>query len=424
MKRDLFIAFSMLAFASQLTAQTVPLQRERCNTFFYQQEQLRNNPALAEKINAIEVFTRQHISTGENNIANRIEGSVIKIPVVIHILYHTPSEKISDAVVQSQIEALNRCFRHRNADSVRTPLYFKPLSADIEIEFQLATSDSKGRSTTGIIRKYTPITKWVMDDKMKFTSNMGDDAWDSKSYLNIWVCNMDKLAGYSSLPGSDASKDGLVMDFGAFGVTNSGSGYDLGKTAVHETGHWLGLKHLWGDENCGDDGVADTPKQASYTSGCPSTIRITCSNGPNGDMYMNYMDFTNDACINLFTKGQKARMRTLFEPGGSRNSFLVSKGLNQPQFFEIPLPETDPQWLHPQLYPVPATSSITLDLTYDLRWIGKMIQLVNLQGQTVMNVQITSKIQQIDINKLPAGIYFLAAKKEDGESMKMRFLKF
>jgi hypothetical protein len=423
MKTGLIFAFFLLASTSQLTAQLVPQQQERCNTVSYQQEQLRNDPALAEKVNAIEAFTKQHTSIGETNMSNRMEGNIIKIPVVVHILYHSQSEKISDALVQSQIEALNRCFRHRNADSVKTPSYFKSLAADVEIEFQLATSDSRKRYTTGIIRKYTPITKWVMDDKMKFSANMGDDAWDSKSYLNIWVCHLDKLAGYSSLPGGDLAKDGLVMDFGAFGVFNSGSGYDLGKTAVHEVGHWLGLKHLWGDENCGDDGVSDTPKQASYTIGCPSSIRITCGNGPNGDMYMNYMDFSSDACMNLFTIGQKTRMRAFFAPGGYRNAILFSKGLDQPLIFESPLPETDPQWLHPQLYPNPATSAITLDLAYDPRWVGKMIQVMNLQGQTVLRVQITTRTQQIDINKLQAGVYFLAAKKEDGESMKMRFVK-
>jgi hypothetical protein len=192
---------------------------------------------------------------------------------------------------------------------------------------------------------------------------------------------------------------------------------------VHETGHWLGLKHLWGDENCGDDGVDDTPKQASYTIGCPSNIRVTCGNGPNGDMYMNYMDFTSDACTNMFSKGQKTRMRALFEAGGSRYSLLSSKGLSAPLIFEIPLPEEDPKWLHPQLYPNPASSSLTLDLAYDSRWVGKTIQIYNMAGQIVLKVAVTSKLQKIDINKLQSGVYILAAKKEDGESMKLQFVK-
>jgi len=336
MKTGIFSALFLLTIAGQLTAQ-------RCNTFFYQQEQLKNSTGQAETMKAIESFITQHTAGIENNSTAKIEGNIIKIPVVVHILYHSPSEKISNERVQSQLDVLNKCFRRQNADSVKTPVFFKPYATDCEIEFQLATSDSRSRSTTGIIRKYTPITKWAVDDRMKFSATMGDDAWDAGSYLNIWVCNLDKLAGYSSLPGNDPSKDGLVIDFDAFGTINSGSGYDQGKTAVHEIGHWLGLKHLWGDENCGDDGVYDTPKQASYTSGCPSNIRITCSNGPFGDMYMNYMDFTSDACMNLFTKGQKARMRAVFESGGPRNAIISSKGLNQPLFFEAPLPENDPK---------------------------------------------------------------------------------
>lgn len=415
MKTGLILILFAWLFIPQANAQN-------CSTFSYQQEQLITDPSLAGKIKAIETFISQHSTGNPNNTVNRTGGTVIKIPVVVHILYHTTAEKISDELVISQIEMLNRCFRHRNADSVKTPSAFKSLAADCEIEFQLATSDSRSRSTSGIIRKYTPVTKWGMDDKMKFSAEMGDDAWDAKSYLNIWVCRLDKLAGYSSLPGAELSKDGVVLDFGAFGMT-SNTGYGMGKTAVHEAGHWLGLKHLWGDTYCGDDSVDDTPRQASYTSGCPSTIRITCGNGPNGDMYMNYMDFTRDDCTNLFTKGQKARMRALFEPNGARNPILFSKGLNPPLIFESPLPEQDPQWLHPQLYPNPASSQIILDLVYDSRWIGKTIQVTNLQGQTVMQVAITGKIQRIDINKLQAGIYFLAAKKDDGESIKMRFVK-
>ena len=415
MKAGLIFTLTVLALTNQLTAQ-------RCLSSSYQQEQLKNDLSLAEKINAVEIFTRQHIAT-QNNIANRIEGTVIKIPVVVHILYHLPSEKITDAQVQSQITALNICFRRRNADTINTPARFKSLAADCEIEFQLAISDPRRRSTSGIIRKYTPVSRWEADDKVKFSSEMGDDAWDPKSYLNIWVCNLEQVAGYSSVMGGAENKDGIVIGFPAFGTINTKQGYDMGKTAVHEVGHWLGLKHLWGDTDCGDDGVADTPKQAWYNIDCPSGIRISCTNGPNGDMYMDYMDFTSDACMNMFTLGQKARMKALFEPGGVRNPILSSKGLNIPLIFESPLPEQDPKWLEPRLYPNPATSVLQIDLSYDTRWMGKTIFISNLTGQTVMNVVITSKNQRIDISKLKSGMYFLAAKKDDGESMKQKFMK-
>ncbi len=414
MKGGLILIFSLSIF-TQLFAQ------EKCSSYPYQQSALQSDPALAERVNAIEIFIQQQSTS---TTASRIEGTVIKIPVVVHVLYHTPEEKITDSQVANQIAALNNYFRKKNTDTTSTPAYFRSLAADIEIEFQLATSDPRKRSTSGITRKYTPVTKWKADDKMKFSSETGIDAWDTKNYLNIWVCNLDKFAGYSSMPGGDVKKDGLVINYTAFGTGNGTHGYTLGKTAVHEVGHWLNLKHLWGDENCGDDGVGDTPKQASYTVGCPSTVRVTCGNGPFGDMYMNYMDFTNDACINMFTQGQKARMRALFQQGGPRYSLLTSTGLARPLFSTIPLPEEqDPKWLKPVLYPNPASTELMLDLNYDNRWIGKTIFISNLQGQNVMNVVITSKNQRINLNNIQAGVYFLAAKKDDGESMKMKFVK-
>ncbi len=415
MKAGLLLIFTCLSLFSRLAAQ------KNCSSSAYQQEQIKKDPALIQLIKQVESFTNRSIES--NGVAARGDEAIIKIPVVVHILYHYPSEKISDQKVISQIEALNKCFRRRSADTINTPAYFRPLAADCGIEFQLATSDPGRRATTGIVRKYTPIIAWEADDKMKFSVEMGDDAWDPGSYLNIWVCNLDRVAGYASLPGGIMSKDGIVIGFPAFGTINSMSGYEMGKTAVHEIGHWLGVKHLWGDTYCGDDGVADTPKQAGYNIECPGVINITCGNGPYGDMYMNYMDLTNDACMNLFTKGQKAKMRALFDPGGPRSAILVSKGLNPPLISEIELPEEDPKWLHPQLYPNPATAQITLDLTYDSRWLGKELKIINLQGQTLMNVRVTSKKQQIDISRLQPGVYLLAAKQDDSQSMKLKFVK-
>jgi hypothetical protein len=396
--------------------------QEKCSSTAYLQEQLAKNPVLASNMEAIEKFTREMSSEQQKTQLN-IGGSVIKIPVVVHVVYHTEEEKLSPARIQSQIDALNKFFRRRNADTVNAPLYFRTLGADCEIEFQLAKSDPKRKSTSGIIYKYSPITKWKADDQVKFSATMGDDAWDAASYLNIWVCNLDRFAGYATLPGGDVTKDGVVIAYATFGASGTTAGYNLGKTAVHEVGHWLNLRHIWGDQYCGDDGVSDTPKQASYTVGCPSTVRVTCGNGPYGDMYMNYMDYTNDDCINMFTQGQKQRMRSLFAAGGVRHGLVSSKGLDAPLIVESALPEEEPTWLQPKVYPIPAASQLTIDLVYDARWMGKTISITNLQGQTVMNLQITSKKQVIDISKLKAGIYFLAAKKDDGESIKERFIK-
>lgn len=388
--------------------------QERCSTVSYLQSEMAKDPTLSARIREAE--------NRNTNVSSKVFTGVVKIPVVVHNLYHKPEEKITDAQVMSQIEALNTYFRKRNADTAGIPAYFRSLAADCEIEFQLAISDSRKRSTSGIIRKYTPITSWSADDKMKFSTEMGDDAWDSKSYLNIWVCNMDKYAGYAAMPGTAAAKDGIVVSYKSFGV-NPSSVYGMGKTAVHEVAHWLGLKHIWGDAYCGDDGVDDTPKQASYTTGCPTTIRVTCGNAPYGDMYMNFMDITNDQCLKMFTNGQKDKMRSLFEPGGIRESLINSKGFDMPLLSEILLPTEDPKWLEPKLYPNPATNEIKLDLAYDIRWIGEKIFVTNMTGQSIVNLLVTAKNQVIDVSRLQPGIYFLAAKRTDGLSMKLKFVK-
>ena len=410
--RTYFLVIGFLIFSG------VAAQRA-CAYTDHLQQQLTVNPSLSDDLDRLETFVQRQIEAASSS---RLTGMTIKIPVVVHILYHVAGENVSDAQVYGQIDMLNKCYRRLNSDTANTPARFKSRAADCEIEFQLATSDPGKRKTTGIIHKYTPNTYWQADDQVKFSAQMGDDAWDSKSYLNIWVCNMRQVAGYSSVPGDVPEKDGIVIDYTVFGA-NSSSGYELGRTAVHEAGHWLGLKHIWGDADCGDDLVEDTPPQRGYNIGCPSGIRITCGNGPDGDMYMNYMDYSHDACINLFTEGQKNRMRALFAAGGVRYSLLSSTGLNPPLINELPLPEDAPRWLHPQLYPNPATDELILDVAYDVRWLGKTISIFNVNGQTVLQLSITSKIQKIDVRKLKPGLYIISAKKEDGSYIKQKFIK-
>ncbi|HLG39525.1 MAG TPA: hypothetical protein VI461_07645, partial [Chitinophagaceae bacterium] len=173
-----------------------------CSSSSYLQNELNNDPSLAYQLNRIETFIQKQIADRQTiNPAARLTQFIIRIPVVVHILYHQPGENVSDQKVFEQIDILNKCFRRQNADTVNTPAIFRSRAADCEIEFQLAISDPRRRSTNGIIHKYTPITEWKDDDKVKFSAETGDDAWDAKNYLNIWVCNLRKLAGYSSVVG-------------------------------------------------------------------------------------------------------------------------------------------------------------------------------------------------------------------------------
>ena len=392
-----------VAIASTLFAQS------KCASTDYLTEQKALDPTLAGKLAAAENFVRQMPTnargTGES-------FNIIRIPVVVHILYRTAAENISDAQVKSQIDALNRDFRKKNGDTVNTPERFKGLSADVFIEFYLATADPYGRPTNGIVRKQTNVSDWRMDDAIKQASRGGDNAWDSRSYLNLWVGNMLGLLGYSSSPGGPADKDGVVINTTAFGTVNVNGPYNLGRTAVHEVGHWLGLKHIWGDTYCGDDGIDDTPKQGNFTSGCPGGFRSSCSNGPLGDMYMNYMDFTDDACINLFTQGQKEHMLALFRTGGPRNALLSSRGLSEPWTSEAPIVETPivtptNTTAHFKFYPNPVASELVLDLSYNEAWVGKKLTILNAGGTVLMQVTITAKTQSISLAHLRPGLYFI-----------------
>jgi hypothetical protein len=255
----------------------------------------------------------------------------------------------------------------------------------------------------------------LMDDRIKFSSQGGDDAWDSRYYLNLWVGNLVGVLGYSSSPGGAAEKDGIVVNTTSFGTINVNAPYQLGRTAVHEVGHWLGLKHIWGDDYCGDDLVSDTPKQGNFTAGCPNGFRSSCSNGTDGDMFMNYMDFTDDACLNMFTEGQKQRMLALFANGGPRNLLLTSRGLDKPwTTVEVTLPTAAINTSF-KLYPNPVSQDVVLNFDYNDSWIGKTVNVVNMTGTVISQVRITAKTQKVNLANLNPGIYFI-----QGENGRMR----
>jgi hypothetical protein len=244
------------------------------------------------------------------------------IPVVVHVVYNTDPENISDDQITSQIDALNRDYRATNSDIANVPAVWKSLAQDPLIEFALATTDPDGNSTDGITRTQTDKTSFTQDDSVKSSASGGADPWPTDKYLNIWVCTLsNKLLGYAQFPGMPAGTDGVVILNTGFGTTGTASApFNVGRTAVHEIGHWLDLRHIWGDtNNCsGTDFVDDTPNAQLPNAGKPTFPHITCSNDPNGDMFMNYMDYVDDDTMIMFTSGQIARMHATLE--GSRAS--------------------------------------------------------------------------------------------------------
>lgn len=245
------------------------------------------------------------------------------IPVVVHVVFNTAQQNISTAQINSQIAVLNRDFRAKNTDKSKVPAVWKGLVADARIEFALAKKDPKGKPTTGITRTQTARTEFGSNDSVKFAATGGHDAWPRDKYLNLWVCKLGGgLLGYAQFPGGPAKTDGVVILSTAFGTKGTATApFNLGRTATHEIGHWLNLRHIWGDtEDCsGSDFVSDTPRAVGPNFGSPTFPHVSCNNGPNGDMFVNYMDYVDDVAMVMFTSQQAVRMAATLE--NERSSF-------------------------------------------------------------------------------------------------------
>ena len=235
------------------------------------------------------------------------------IQTVVHVVYKTERQNISNAQVESQIRILNADFRKKNGDRNKVPEAFKPLHADCRIQFKLATKDIFGNAASGITRTRTSVPAFGFDDGVKSSRSGGADPWPARRYLNMWVCNLGEgLLGYAQFPGGPRATDGVVILHTAFGDTGTARApFDKGRTTTHEVGHWLNLFHIWGDDGTGcrgSDHCPDTPNQASENYGEPTFPQVSCNNGPNGDLFMDYMDYVDDAAMFMFTAGQATRM--------------------------------------------------------------------------------------------------------------------
>ena len=278
-----------------------------CASHEVHEQQLRENPELATKMQEIENFTQNAITNG------RLVNGRIEIPVVVNVLYRTATENISLTQIQSQIDVLNKDFNALNSDFNQVPTTFSGVKANVGITFVL----------DAVYRKSTKKTSWGTRDAMKKSSQGGLNPTSPTTKLNLWVCTIGGgILGYAQFPGGSSATDGVVIDSRYLGTTGTATApFNKGRTATHEVGHWMNLRHIWGDTTCGSDLVSDTPTHNTANYGLPAFPHYSTCTGTPIEMTMNYMDYTDDAGMYMFSNGQKSRMLAIFASGGSRFSF-------------------------------------------------------------------------------------------------------
>jgi len=290
--------------------ETFTATQRQCASYEVLQEQLKTDPDLQRRMDRIEEFTSKVM---ENPGAYRLlADGTVEIPVVFNVLYRTAAQNVSQAQLQSQIDVLNEDYGGTNADHNLTSTYSNVKAGSIGVTFVLDQ----------VKRKSTTKSSWGTNDAMKKNAQ-GIVPTSPATKLNIWVCNLGGgILGYAQFPGGNSATDGVVLDDNATGRTGTAAApFNKGRTATHEVGHWLNLRHIWGDATCGNDQVGDTPLHNTANFGCPAAGHKSTCTGQPVEMTMNYMDYTDDACMYMFSLGQRTRMLATFASGGPRNSF-------------------------------------------------------------------------------------------------------
>ncbi|MEZ4722690.1 MAG: M43 family zinc metalloprotease [Flavobacteriales bacterium] len=406
-----------LLLASALTSGgAIFAQSNKCATHTNWVKYAEEHPEAIQRKQELEEFTRSF----HRNFSGYNRTVELTIPVVFHILHHPshPEQNISDAQINSQIAVLNKDFRLLNSDSLNPSHPFWQYTIDAQIEFCLASRKPDGTSTNGINR--VEVEYEVFDDNsidaVKYTDQGGVDNWDPTKYLNIWVVDTDTgntTLGFATFPSDLANfpeEDGVVLRHqvvGTLGTAGTGgfSANDLGRTATHEVGHWLNLSHIWGDDNCGDDNVSDTPDHEEENYGCPSFPHRdynACGSDENGEMYMNYMDYVNDDCMNMFTYGQAERMWAAIE--GPRSGLKTSEGC-QPPGAEGTEEITESSFM---IYPNPSDGMVELNIQGTIDGKTK-VEIYSITGAQVYSTVLVNPGNQstVAIENLNAGMYMV-----------------
>ena len=375
---------------------------EQCAASTFREMSFNRYPELIQNRKA----TQQVILDAAHNGA--FSREIVTIPVVFHIVYYAEEENISNQQVYSQIAALNRDFRKKNQNFAKVSEDFKKVSADVEIEFCLAEKDPFGNETNGITRTQTQYSKIghkinASDGRpIIYYSNLGgENAWDTQKYLNIWVCNIgDNVLGAATFPGTAIpEEDGVLIDFEAFGsIGTAKKPNHLGKTLSHEIGHYLDLEHVWSNTigDCdSDDGIDDTPLQERPTQGCPFERKVSCGSF---DMFFNYMDYSTDECLAMFTLGQKKRMLATLNTVRKQ---LLNGNVCSLSALESPLKKVN-------LYTNPADDEFFVSLK-EGNIIEIKVTMYSVFGEVVLKEKnfFFPGDYPIDVRFLPQGVYFV-----------------
>ena len=309
------LSWVVLFYSTGYTQISNRVTTEQCGTMQRLQQKFERSPALKARFeNQREVFNRSVLQRSTSSDHLQIVTATIYIPVIFHIVLPNPNI-VTDAQMQSQLDVLNKDFFGSNSDSIKIPSYFKSLFGKSGIQFCLAQRTPDEDETSGIERVTTKQSSFGIDDGVKHISSGGTESWDTEKYLNVWVTTLSNgLLGYSTFPDNGSpDEQGVVIDYRSL-PGGSYAAYNTGKTLTHETGHYFNLYHIWGDDDgacTGTDYVDDTPNQANSSNTCYSGIHTdNCTKSGNGIMYQNYMDYTPDACLIMFTTNQVIRMET------------------------------------------------------------------------------------------------------------------
>lgn len=332
--KKLLLGAVVLSFLSACNSDSIPNPNEEpentvnsdvniasrgCASEEIRKEALENNPELKKKYMALEANTEKF--SNDLTLGKVLADGTVEIPVIVNVVYNTAAENVSDARIAEQIDVLNKDFTGTNADINKIPAEFQSIGAgDTKIKFTLVNT----------IRKKTTTKSWRTNDDMKKASTGGIDATNPANYLNVWVVGKmtsqgQTILGYATFPESSGLwNDGVVIAAPYFGKTGASSPFNLGRTATHEVGHYLNLRHIWGDANCGNDLVADTPTQTTANYGKPTyPLYNTCSGVQRSVMFMNYMDYVDDAAMFMFSSGQKTRIQSVVASSGARAGLRV-----------------------------------------------------------------------------------------------------